>query len=166
MKYLQSILFLCIFSYSMGAFSQLPNNDPLFQILKAKDSLLFDRAFNHCETQLLELLISEDFEFYHDQSGITSSKKDFLKVMRDGICRQNNPFKSRRELITGSLEVYPLYDQGKLYGLLQRGKHRFFETGPSGIEKEGSTALFSHLWLLEDNDWKLKRVLSFYHHNP
>lgn len=145
---------------------QLSEDDPLFRVMKEKDSLLFDRAFNYCETYRLESLIAEDFEFYHDQSGITPSKEAFLNVMRTGICRPENPYKSRRELVSGSLEVYPLYNEGKIYGLLQKGKHRFFEEGPNGEEKAGSTALFTHLWLWEDSDWKLKRVLSFYHHNP
>ena len=146
--------------------AQVPKSDALFKVLKAKDSLLFDRAFNHCETIWLETLISEDFEFYHDQSGVTDSKGAFLKVMREGICRPDNPYRSRRELLPESLEVFPMYNNGQLYGALQRGTHRFFEMDSLGMEREGSTAQFSHLWIHEKNEWKLKRVISFNHHNP
>lgn len=133
----------------------------VYAILKAKDSVLFERSFNLCETYHLNTLISEDFEFYHDKSGVTNSKADFIKIMETGICNPNNPTTSRRELV-GSLEVFPLYDNGTLYGALQNGTHRFFET-TNGKEIKGSIAKFSHLWILENNTWKLKRVISFDH---
>ena len=34
---------------------------------------------------------------------------------------------------------------------------------PEKPEKAGSTAKFIHLWILEDNQWKLKRILSYDH---
>lgn len=133
----------------------------VYSILKAKDSLLFERSFNRCETDYLNMLIAEDFEFYHDQSGATNSKADFIAIMESGICNPNNPTKSRRALV-GLLEVFPLYENGTLYGALQNGTHSFFET-TNGVERKGSIAKFSHLWILENNEWKLKRVISFDH---
>lgn len=156
-----TIHFFCCFLIGWG---QLPENNKLFLQLKTQDSLLFDRAFNRCETEWLNELIATNFEFYHDQSGITPSKEDFLKIMREGICRPDNPYTSRRELIENSLKVYPLYNNGDLYGAVQQGEHRFYEKGPDGIEKEGSTALFTHLWILSNQEWKLERVLSYNHH--
>lgn len=165
MKLFQTILFASTFLYSFLTLGQLSIKDPLFQTLKAKDSLLFDRAFNHCETQFLESLVSENFEFYHDQSGITPSKADFLKVMREGICRPNNPNPSRRELLPESLVVFPLYNNGVLYGAIQKGEHRFFQMRSDGKETYGSTANFTHLWIKENDGWKLARVLSYNHHS-
>lgn len=153
--------FSLVFSFS---FAQVDTNSELFQTLKAKDSLLFDRAFNYCEGQYLDQLISEDFEFYHDQSGFIESKQDFLNIMKDGICNPNNETKSRRELVAGTLEVFPLYNNGKIYAALQKGTHRFFEKRNNDPESEGSTALFTHLWKLENTQWKLIRVLSYNHH--
>ena len=80
-----SILYIFSVVFSV-AYAQVDTNSELFQTLKAKDSLLFDRAFNYCEGQYLEALTSEDFEFYHDQSGIIESKQDFLNIMKEGIC--------------------------------------------------------------------------------
>ena len=160
----RTLFTILLFSYSFIGWGQIPETHKLFQQLKAKDSLLFDRAFNHCETHWLDTLTAEDFEFYHDQSGITPSKKEFLKIMQEGICRPDNPYTSRRELIENSLEVYPLYNNGTLYGAIQKGSHRFYEKGPEGIEKAGNTASFTHLWVLYNQQWKLKRVLSYNHH--
>ena len=45
-----------------------------------------------------------------------------------------------------------MYNNGTLYGALQNGEHRFFETY-KGEEKAGSIAKFSHLWLKEGDQW-------------
>ena len=137
-------------------------NDDIYNTLKIKDSLLFERAFNKCETQYLEELIAEDFEFYHDIGGVETSKEGFIKSMQSGICNPQNTTKSRRELVDGSLEVFVLKNQGKVYGALQKGEHKFFETN-NGKEVAGSIAKFSHLWILENDQWLLKRVMSYDH---
>jgi hypothetical protein len=66
--------------------------------------------------------------------------------MKDGICDSNNTTKSSRELV-GELQVFPLYSDGKLYGALQNDIHNFHET-TNRNKVAGSTAKFSHLWLL------------------
>ncbi|WP_299334122.1 DUF3471 domain-containing protein [uncultured Psychroserpens sp.] len=134
----------------------------LYEILKAKDSLLFERSFNKCETQYLDQLIAEDFEFYHDIGGLETSKEGFITSMKNGICNPDNKTTSRRELLEGSLEVFPLKQNGEVYGALQNGVHKFFET-TNGKEVAGSIAKFSHLWILEEGQWYLKRVISYDH---
>ncbi|MGV6832687.1 MAG: nuclear transport factor 2 family protein [bacterium] len=157
-----SLLFLLALGTN-SVLAQQATFDELEATLKSADSLLFDRAFNHCEQYHLKTLIAEDFEFYHDQGGISQSKAEFLKIMSDGICRKDNPVKSRRELVEGSLKVFPLYREGQLYGALQTGEHRFFESYNGAPETKGSIALFSHLWLLKDNQWQVARVISYNH---
>jgi hypothetical protein len=137
----------------------------LFELLRAKDSLLFDIGFNECDLEQSGALLTDDLEFYHDQGGITASKAEFMQVMRSGICG-GGKYTSRRELLRESLEVYPLYENGQLYGAIQMGMHRFYERKEDGPEREGSTARFTHLWLLEDGAWKIKRVLSYDHQAP
>jgi hypothetical protein len=107
--------------------------------------------------------MSEDLEFYHDKSGIINSVPQFLSVMKAGICDPTHTFKSRRELIEGSLEVYPLNNNDELYGAIQTGEHRFFEKNKDQPEHAGSIAKFTHLWVLENSQWKLKRILSYDH---
>ena len=86
-----------------------------------------------------------------------------MEALKTGICNSSNTFKARRELIKGSLEVYPLYNNGILYGAIQTGEHRFFEKQENQPEKAGSIAKFTHLWILDNNQWKLKRILSYNH---
>jgi len=153
---------LCIFGILTNLNAQSALNSEVYKTLKANDSLLFERAFNKCETQYLDQLIAEDFEFYHDIAGLEASKIGFIKTMKNGICNSNNTTKSRRELIKGSLEVFPLKHNGKIYGALQNGIHQFYET-TNDIEVAGSIAKFSHLWIIENGKWYLKRVISYDH---
>lgn len=147
----------------MTGFSQIEESSALFKELKTKDSLLFEIGFNKCQLDLMSKLFSEDLEFYHDKGGVTNSKTAFLSVMKDGICNESSENISRRELVKGTLKVFPLYNNGNLYGALQTGEHRFFESIKGQPEKSGSVAKFSHLWLKENNDWVLKCVISYDH---
>jgi hypothetical protein len=157
------VLFALFFFVHNTQAQENPNSE-LFKTLKAKDGLLFGLGFNKCETGRFDELVSENFEFYHDKSGITPSKEAFIKSIRDGLCKLN--YKPRRELVEGSLEVYPLSDKGILYGAIQTGAHRFYAIEKDKPEYLTSTARFMHLWKLEKGDWKLVRVLSYDHQIP
>lgn len=154
--------FLCL--STAASFAQLDSDSEYYKMIMDKDSLLFEQSFNRCETWVLEELISQDFEFYHDQGGITKGKLAFIKSIEQNIC--NFPGrKSRRELVPGSTQIYPMANNGELYGLLQQGVHKFYFSMNGGPEQKGSVAQFSHLWIKEGDDWKLQRSLS-YDHKP
>jgi hypothetical protein len=143
--------------------AQVQNSSELFQQLKAADSLLFNVGFNTCNMAAFETVVSENFEFYHDKGGITTSKAEFIKAFKEGLCKTPETYQSRRELIQGSLEVFELKNNGTLYGAIQNGKHQFYEKSVGSPETKGNIARFTHLWLLEDGEWKLVRSLSYDH---
>ena len=156
-------MLLIAFFFSLFSNAQIDKNSEVFKQLKSNDSLIFESSFNKCKIADLKPLISEDFEFYHDQGGITNTKKEFLESVEKNIC-SNPKSKPYRELVKGSLKVFPLYKNGTMYGAIQKGSHNFYlieenKTRPT------VTALFTHLWILENKKWMLKRVLS-YHHTP
>lgn len=155
------LLFLFLVLNSSLLFSQVDPSSTLFRTLQTRDSLLFNIGFNTCDISQFENLISNDFEFYHDKSGITATKADFIAGIRDGLCKMS--YKARRELVENSLEVYPLENQGVLYGAIQMGNHCFYEVVPGKPDKLTSVARFTHVWLLEDGSWKLGRGLSYDH---
>lgn len=167
-KSIQSIktLLLCITVLLINfgsAYAQVDSSSELFKTLKAKDSILFKVGFDKCQIEKSAELMTDDLEFYHDKSGVTNSKIAFVSDMKNGLCKPNNPEKIYRFLVDESLKVFPMYNNGKLYGALQKGKH-FFSPSKSMTYKESDNyALFSHLWILEDNQWKLKRVISYNH---
>jgi hypothetical protein len=154
-----------LFSLSAAVvFGQIDRSSELYRTLKQKDSLLFNAGFNTCDIPELENLVSDDFEFYHDNSGITPTKTDFITSIQNGLCKLS--YKARRELVEESLEVFPLNKNGVLYGAIQTGRHNFYAIEKDKPENLTSTAVFTHVWLLENGQWKLKRVLSFNHQDP
>jgi len=136
----------------------------LRQLILTKDSLLFDIGFNQIDTSMVADLVAQDFEFYHDEHGITDSKDAFL-ISIAGLSEL--PFKTWRTLKKESVEIFPLYSDNKteLYGILQTGIHEFYQQHEGEEARKTSIAQFSHLWILEEDEWKLKRVISYDHQN-
>lgn len=155
------LFFILMFLYSFITAAQVEKNSDLYKALKSKDSIIFQRAFNKCELEKLEPTIANNFEFYHDIVGI-QNKDNFLNAVKKNIC--SNPGNNKRNLVENSLEVFELKNNNKLYGAIQKGKHTF-QQKINGVFKTVGIADFTHLWILENNHWKLKRVLS-YNHKP
>ena len=158
MKYL-NILAIIFFSQTLSA--QNISESELVKVMMEKDSIIFQRGFNNCDIAALERSVSEKLEFYHDKGGITDGKTAFINSIRNNICSLK--YKAIRKLVPGTMEIYPLYNNGKLYGAIQNGRHEFWALEPGKPEYKTSEARFTHLWLIENGEWKLSRVLSFDH---
>ncbi|MBS7231836.1 class A beta-lactamase-related serine hydrolase [Flavobacterium psychroterrae] len=152
---------ILLFQFYIG-FSQEEKNSALYKTIMSRDSLLFNVGFNTCDVSQFENLLSNNFEFYHDKDSI-QDKVLFLKNIRKGLCSSTKTYQARRDLVEGSTEIYPLSKKGVLYGALQIGIHQFFEPTPEGKDKFGSTARFTHVWILESGVWKLRRSFSYDH---
>jgi CubicO group peptidase (beta-lactamase class C family) len=158
-------IFLCLiitFVFVLNSQAQVDKNSDIYKTILSKDSLLFDVGFNTCNISQFENLLSEKFEFFHDKDGI-SDKTKFLAGFKNGLCKDPTNFQARRELIPRSTKIYTLYKNGTLYGAVQEGTHQFFEKQTNQPEKFGSSAKFTHVWLLENGEWKLTKSLSFEH---
>ncbi|WP_080780161.1 nuclear transport factor 2 family protein [Chryseobacterium phocaeense] len=159
MRKIHLLLILVFFSQTM--YSQVKTTDELYKTAKKLDSLIFDVGFNQCDLSHYKSIVSDDLEFYHDKGGITSGEKAFTASIKNNICGNSN--KVRRDLVPNSMKVYPLYNNNVLYAFVQEGEHEFYEFS-NGKWVKGSRARFTILWILEDKQWKMKRVLSFDHH--
>ncbi len=152
---------LIIFTSSLVA--QVTHTSDLFLELKKQDSLFFERGFNTCDMVYLDQAIHTDLVFYHDQSGI-QDRATFFENTKRYLC-SNPTSKPIRKLQEGSLEVFPMYANGKLYGAIQHGIHFFYIRESGKPDAKTGVARFTHLYLLIDGQWKLKEVLS-YDHQP
>ena len=142
-------------------FSQLEANSVLYKTILEKDSLLFNIGFNTCDITQFEVLVSEDFEFYHDKGGVVKSKSEFIESFKNGICGLE--YTAIRKLEASKTEIFPLYDHGELYSIIQNGVHYFYAKEGDSPMHLTSIARFTHLWKLENGSWKLSRTLSFDH---
>src|SRR4051794_21507024 len=127
-----------------------PSPDALFKTIQSLDTQLFD-AYNHCDLEKFGSLIADDIEFYHDKSGLSRGRPALVEGIRNNICG-----KVTRELVPGTLEVYPIAN----YGAVEIGVHRFHH--PHDDSNNGE-AKFIHLWQNKNGSWKITRVISFDH---
>jgi hypothetical protein len=98
-------------------------------------------------------LFTSDLEFYHDKGGLTNfaqTRESFAKLFA------GTP-DIRRELVKGSLAVYPI----KGHGAVEIGEHVFCHK-ENGKDDCG-TFKFVMIWRKEGESWKISRVISFDH---
>lgn len=143
------------------SYGQVDKSEDVFKAIIESDSLLFDIGFNTCNIEILQELISQEFMFYHDQAGITESKDVFIESVQNGLCKL--PYRAIRVLDDNSVGVYPLYKNDMLYGAIQNGEHSFYALEGNNQKYLTSTAKFTHVWIIEDETWKLHSVLSYDH---
>ncbi|MBL7815626.1 MAG: class A beta-lactamase-related serine hydrolase [Saprospiraceae bacterium] len=158
------LFFIIVCSANMAANGQVAKDSELFLTMKKQDSIFFERAFNLCDMAYLNKAIHKDLLFFHDQAGI-QTKANFLENTQNNICSNPNQ-KPIRKVEENSLEVFPLYNEGKLYGAIQSGIHNFYIRERNKEDRHTSRAKFTHVWLLENGNWLLKEVLSFDHNDP
>lgn len=107
--------------------------------------------------------LTPDLEFYHDRGGrIAGSAQAFVDDYATQCEARKKPdaFRSRRELVAGSLYVDPIPG----FGAVEEGDHLFYERRGDGPEKLVGKAHFVQLWQLGvDGVWRLSRVLSYRH---
>jgi hypothetical protein len=127
-------------------------SDELSRTVASLDSALFD-AYNQCDLEKFGTFFIDDVEFYHDQSGVSHGREEVIEAVRKNICG-----KVRRELVPGTLEVYPM----RGYGAVEMGVHRFHQPKVDPNKPVGE-AKFIHLWQNKGGVWKITRVISYDH---
>lgn len=131
-----------------------PTAGVLFERIAALDSAVFD-AFNHCDSpaQLRKhaSYFAPDVEFYHDTGGVTWTRDAMIAKTRQNVCGH-----FRRELIPGSLRVYPVKD----FGAIEQGVHRFCPINSGTCD---GIADFVVVWRRQGDAWQITRVLSYGH---
>jgi len=151
-------LFLAALCSLSLAFSNLeaqqPAHDELYSQIATMDSLLFD-AFNNCQLEKLKTFFSPDLEFFHDTGGLSHYDEN-MESIKD-LCTSGR--KVRRELVPGSMRVYPIPG----YGAIQEASHHFYATEIDEEEQWTGTFKFLHIWKQENGHWLLARVVSYGH---
>lgn len=132
--------------------SIITGQSELYTTIARMDSMLF-AAFNNRDTTLFKTLFTNDLEFYHDKGGLTNYTHsiEFLKTTKA------SGSDLKRELMPGSLEVYPVKD----YGAIQIGQHRFCHT--ENGKPDCGVFKFVHVWKKENDNWKISRIISYDH---
>ncbi|MES2811254.1 MAG: nuclear transport factor 2 family protein [Bacteroidota bacterium] len=129
-----------------------PDDLQLYKTIVALDSTFFE-AYNTCDVNLdkYSSFYSENIEFYHDSGGYMNSKKEIVDATKKNVCG-----KVTRELVKGSIEVYPIKD----FGAIEIGLHKFHNSQePNDVASVGR---FTIIWKKTNNDWKIVEVISLH----
>lgn len=130
-----------------------PDDQQLYDTIVKLDSIFFG-YYNTCGQNLdkYAAFFSDSIEFYHDQSGLSTSKKDIIDATKRNVCG-----KVTRELVKGSIEVYPL----KGYGAVEIGLHKFHNNqNPPGTPSRAGR--FMVIWQNKNGEWLIRRVVSLH----
>lgn len=159
------ILLILVFQFLiLNLHAQIASDSPLFIELKKQDSIFFELGFNQCNISYLEKMVSDDLKFFHDLGGF-QDREIFLERTKKNIC-SNSQQKLIRKLQPESLEVFPLYNDGVLYGAIQSGVHHFYTREKGKKDVWNGTAKFTSVWEKVENEWKISDILSYDHHEP
>ena len=131
-----------------------PMSGELYDSIAYLDSIFFN-AFNTKNLDKMEAFLSDDLEFYHDLGGVTNHSQNIDAFKRTFESER----RVRRELVKGTLEVYPIKD----YGAVETGVHRFYATEKGQQEKLSSEAKFVQVWQKKNGVWKITRIISYGH---
>jgi hypothetical protein len=142
----------------------VPEQPALTEAIEARDAALFELVFTGpCDPERLRSMVADDLEFYHDKAGFAARSGDAFVAKYRGDCdarQKPNPWRSRRELVPGTLHVDPVPG----WGAIETGEHLFYEREGEGPEKLAGRARFAQLWVLgADGEWRLSRVFSYGH---
>lgn len=122
----------------------------LYDQIVAMDKTFFD-AYNNCDLDKQATIYADDIEFYHDLGGLSTSKQDILEGTKKNICG-----KVTRELVAGTIEVYPI----KNYGAVEIGYHKFHNNEEPNAVSHPSK--FIIMWQYTNNQWKINKVVSLH----
>src|SRR5579862_373455 len=127
-----------------------PESVTLYNTIAHMDSVYFD-AYNSCDMNFQAAIFADSIEFYHDKSGLETSKKDLLAAIKENICG-----KVTRVLVKGSLEVYPIPG----YGAVEIALHQFI----NHMEQDHLSApdKFIVVWRFKNDKWQITRVVSLH----
>lgn len=135
--------------------------DTLSQTILRLDSA-FWQSYNNCDIEKFETFFTDDVEFYHDKGGITLGSRKLATSLKQNLCGNPN-YKVLREAVNSSVKVFPLHNGSTIYGAILSGEHWFYAVEPAKAKRRTGGAKFTHLWLLNEGTWKMKRVLSYDH---
>jgi Domain of unknown function (DUF4440) len=135
---------------SQDVYVYKPESQELYNTIVHMDSVYFN-AYNSCDMDKQAAIYADSIEFYHDGSGLETSKKDLLTAIKNNICS-----KVTRVLVKGSIEVYQIPN----FGAVEIGLHRFINHAENNHVSRPDK--FIIIWRHRNGQWQMTRVISLH----
>lgn len=148
-KIISFIFIVSTFFLSKTTQAQQTNQNDLYKTIVNLDSSFF-HAYNTCDIETQRAFYNDTLEFYHDKSGLETSKEKLLADTKKYICG-----KVQRILVKGSIEVSPVPG----FGATEIGQHQFHNI------KEHVTSHASRfiiVWKNNNGKWTITKVISLH----
>ena len=148
------LLLLAAMPLAQATEATTASQEQLSALITQLDNEVFD-AFNLCsdpaQLQKHAGYFDVNVEFYHDTGGVTWTRDEMLTNTAKYACGNFT-----RELVSGTLKVYPIKD----FGAIAQGVHRFCQAASGKCE---GLADFTLVWRQQNGQWQITRVLSYGH---
>lgn len=161
MKYVLSLFIALTMGFNLSA-QEKKAADVLHEVLLLDSA--FWQHYNNCNAEAMRSFFTDDLEFYHDKGGVTNGADKLIDVTKRNLCSNDN-FRLRRDVVPGTVEIFPMYSNNVLYGAVLVGQHVFYILEKGKEPQLDGLARFTHLWLKSESGWKMSRILS-YDHGP
>src|SRR5580692_2260242 len=135
---------------SQDTYVYKPQSQALYNTIVQMDSIYFS-AYNACDMDKQAAIYADSIEFYHDGSGLQTSKKMLLAAIKENICG-----KVTRVLVKGSIEVYQIPN----FGAVEIGLHRFINHAEN--DHLSRPDKFIVIWRHKNDQWQITRVVSLH----
>ena len=135
---------------SQDSYVYKPESQELYNTIVHMDSVYFN-AYNSCDMDKQAAIYADSIEFYHDGSGLQTSKKMLLAAIKENICG-----KVTRVLVKGSIEVYQIPN----FGAVEIGLHRFINHAENNSLSRPDK--FIVIWRHNNDQWQITRVISLH----
>jgi hypothetical protein len=155
-----SLFALCIISACSGSrktsadtYQYTIDDRELYDTIVKLDSLLF-HYYNTCDVNFEKhaAFYSDSIEFYHDKGGLSTNKADVIGGIKKYVCG-----KVTRELIRGSIEVYPIPN----FGAIEMGLHQFRNNQEPDAKPHASR--FMIVWqYIKEKGFIIRKVISLH----
>jgi len=150
MKQIKTLFALSLIGLTTMVNAQVGHDSELYQTIARMDSIYFN-AYNTCDMEKQAEIYDEDLEFYHDMGGLSKDKQGILESIEKNICG-----KVTRELVSGSIEVYPING----FGAVEMALHKFHNKEEPNAQSHPSK--FIVIWKQVGDHWKISRVVSLH----
>lgn len=158
MKNSKLIFSICVYFVTVNSvhgqeqdtYKYVPQSKELYAAIVHMDSVYFN-AYNSCDMETQAHIYADNIEFYHDKGGLTTSKQELLDAIKKNICG-----KVTRELVAGSIEVYPIAG----FGAVEIGLHRFINHAEA--DSRSKPDKFIVVWQQKKDQWQITRVISLH----
>lgn len=135
---------------SQDTYVYKPESQELYNAIIRMDSIYFN-AYNTCDMDKQAAIYADSIEFYHDGSGLETSKRALLSAIKENICG-----KVTRVLVKGSIEVYRIPG----FGAVEIGLHRFINHAENNAVSRPDK--FIIIWRHRNGQWQITRVVSLH----